>query len=106
MKNNAAFTLVYTLYLIQLFIVMLLYPGSTIVMLALGFELVTNCPLIVNAAFLSVVCLVYCIIQISSWNAYRKLIVNKVLILVLGFLTTYVFIASSVFIVETILKGR
>jgi hypothetical protein len=75
-------------------------------MLALGFELVTNCPLLVNAAFLSVICLLFCIIQISAWTTYRKLIVSKVLILVLGLLTTYVFIATSVLIVEDITKGR
>lgn len=106
MKNNTAFTLVYTLYLLQLFIVTILYPGSTVLMLALGFELVTDCPLLVNAAFLSLICLVYCIVQISSWNTYKKLIVSKLLIIVMGILTTYVFGATSVFLIQMLIKGK
>lgn len=106
MKNNTAFTLVYTLYLLQLFVVTILYPGSTVLMLALGFELVTDCPLLVNAAFLSLICLMYCIVQISSWNTYKKLIVSKLLIIVMGVLTTYVFVATSVFLVKMLIKGK
>ncbi|XP_062583461.1 uncharacterized protein LOC134245205 [Saccostrea cucullata] len=102
MRNNTAFTMVYALYILQLFVVMVLYPGSTIMMLALGFELVTSCPLLVNAGLLSLACLLYCILQISSWQTHKKLIVSKILILLFGFLTVYVFIATSVLIVEDI----
>ncbi|XP_061180308.1 uncharacterized protein LOC133188841 [Saccostrea echinata] len=102
MRNSTAFTLLYTLYILQLFVVMVLYPGSTIMMLALGFELVTSCPLLANAALLSLACLLYCILQISSWDTHKKLIVSKILILLFGFLTVYVFIATSVLIVEDI----
>lgn len=105
MRNNTAFTLLYALYILQLFIAMLLYPGFTIMMLALGVEFVTECPYLVVLGFFSVTCLVFCIIQISTWTTYRKLIVSKLLILILGLLTTFVFISTSVLIVGNITKG-
>ncbi|XP_048755154.2 uncharacterized protein LOC125666075 [Ostrea edulis] len=104
MRNNTAFTLLYALYILQLFIAMLLYPGFTIMMLALGVEFVTECPYLVVLGFFSVTCLVFCIIQISTWTTYRKLIVSKLLILILGLLTTFVFISTSVLIVGNITK--
>ncbi|KAK3102653.1 hypothetical protein FSP39_012917 [Pinctada imbricata] len=100
MKRNTCFTLLYTLYILQLFIVMILYPGSTIMMLALGFELVTSCPLLANVGFLTALILIYCFVLISSWNPTRKLIVSKLLMIGLGALTLYIFVATAIVIAE------
>lgn len=106
MKNNTAFTVLYTLYFLQLSIVTILCPGSTLLMLSFLVKLVAGIPLIVNAAVLWAICLAYCIVQISSLTAYKKLVLSKLLTLVLGILTTYVFVATSVYIVQMVIKGN
>lgn len=106
MKNNTAFTVLYTLYFLQLSIVMILCPGSTLLMLSFLVALVAGIPLIVNAAVLWAICLAYCIVQISSLTAYKKLVLSKLFTLVLGILTTYVFVATSVYIVQMVIKDN
>lgn len=106
MKNNTAFTVVYTLYFLQLFIVTIIGPGTTLLMLSFFVNLVTGFPIIVNAAVLSAICLAYCIVQISSLTSYKKLIFTKLLILAMGILITYVFVTASVYLVQMISKGN
>lgn len=106
MKNNTAFTVVYTLYFLQLSIVTILCPGSSLLMLSYLVELVTGFPLIANVAVLSAICFAYCIVQISSLTSYTKLIFSKLSTLVLGILTMYAIVATSVYIVQTISKGN
>lgn len=48
MKNNTAFTVVYTLYFLQLSIATILCPGSTLLMLSFLVELLAGITLIVN----------------------------------------------------------
>lgn len=106
MKNNTAFTVVYTLYFLQLFIVTIIGPGTTLLMLSFFVNLVTGFPIIVNAAVLSAICLAYCIVQISSLTSYKKLVFTKLLILAMGILITYVFVTASVYLVQMISTGN
>lgn len=104
MKNNTAFTVLYTLYFLQLSIVTIFCPGTTLLMLSFLVEYVDGFPITVNATVLSAICLTYCIVQISSLTPYKKLVLSKLLTLVLGILTTYAFVATSVYIVQMIIK--
>lgn len=106
MKNNTAFTVLYTLYFLQLSIVTILCPGTTLLMMSFLVEYVDGFPITVNATVLSAICLTYCIVQISSLTPYKKLVLSKLLTLVLGILTTYAFVATSVYIVQMIIKGN
>ncbi|CAG2216112.1 CHS1 [Mytilus edulis] len=45
LSTNDAFSVLYALYLVEIFLIMVLYPGSTIVMMCLGLELATGAPI-------------------------------------------------------------
>lgn len=45
-------------------------------------------------------------VQISSLTAYKKLVLGKLLMLVLGILTTYAFVATSVDFAQMVIKGN
>lgn len=106
MKNNTAFTVVYTLYFLLLFIVQILCPGTILLMMSFLVKLVTGFPITVNAAILSAICLVYCIVQLSYVTSYKKMVFTKLLILAVGILTMYIVVAASVYLVQGISKGN
>lgn len=106
MKNNTAFTVVYTLYFLLLFIVQILCPGTILLLMSFLVKLVTGFPITVNAAILSAICLVYCIVQLSYVTSYKKMVFTKLLILAMGILTMYVVVAASVYLVQGISKGN
>lgn len=95
--------IMYTLYFLQLFIMTILCPVSTLLMLSFLVKLVAGIPLIVNAIVLWAICLAYCIFQISSLTEF---VLSKLLTLIFGILTTSVFVATSVYIVQMVIKGN
>lgn len=95
--------IMYTLYFLQLSIMTILCPVSTLLMLSFLVKLVAGIPLIVNAAVLWAICLAYCIVQISSLTEF---VLSKLLTLIVGILTTSVFVATSVYIVQMVIQGN
>ncbi|CAC5389812.1 CHS1 [Mytilus coruscus] len=105
LSTNDAFSVLYALYLLQLFLIMLLYPGSTIVMLCLGLELATGAPLIVVTPVIVAIVFAYCLMLLSEVASTVQLIITKSLIIVFGAGTVYIFVASTVIIFKDLAKG-
>lgn len=104
--KNDAFSVLYSLYLLQLFLIMLLYPGSTIVMLCLGLELATGAPLIIVTPVVVVVIFGYCMILLSLYSSSTQMIVTKILVLIFGAGTVYIFGSTSYIIFKDLAIGN
>jgi len=86
---------------------MVLYPGSTIMMLSLGLELASGIPLIVVTPVFSLVVLGYCLLLLSDQvSSTVQLTLSKILILLLGLGTSYVFIATAIIIFNDLYEGN
>ncbi|KAJ8313553.1 LOW QUALITY PROTEIN: hypothetical protein KUTeg_008114 [Tegillarca granosa] len=102
MVSNNAFTFIYVVYLIQLFLIMILYPGSTIIMLSLGLELASGLPLIIATPVLAFVPVFYCVILMYNIRQDIEVTIAKLLIFILGAGTLYIFTATSVIVVRDV----
>ncbi|XP_052094822.1 chitin synthase chs-2-like isoform X2 [Mytilus californianus] len=105
LSTNDAFSVLYALYLLELFLIMLLYPGSTIVMMSLGLELATGAPLIVVTPVIVAIVVAYCLMLLNEVVPTVQLIITKMLIMVLGAGTVYIFVISTVIIFKDLAKG-
>lgn len=106
MARNNAFTFIYIVYLIQLFLIMILYPGSTIIMLSLGLELASGLPLIIATPVLAFVPVFYCVILMHKVRPDIEITIAKLLIFILGVGTLYIFTATSVIVVRDVYDGE
>ncbi|XP_060086210.1 uncharacterized protein LOC132565583 [Ylistrum balloti] len=104
MTSNSVFSLTYVLYLIQLFLIMVLYPGATVMMLSLGLELGSGIPLFAITPTFYILIVGYSIILIKDIPASVQLVISKVLIILLGLGTLYVFGSTSVIIVKALIQ--
>ncbi|VDI71313.1 chitin synthase [Mytilus galloprovincialis] len=104
LSTNDAFSYLYAFYLLQLFLIMLLYPGSTIVMLCLGLELASGAPLIIVTPVIVAIVFAYCLMLLSEVESTVQLIITKILIIVFGAGTCYIFVASTTIIFEDLAK--
>ncbi|CAC5389821.1 CHS1 [Mytilus coruscus] len=105
LSTNDAFSVLYVLYLLQLFLIMLLYPGSTIVMMSIGLELATGAPLIVVTPVIVAIAFAYCLMLLSEVASTVQLIITKILIMVFGAGTVYTFVVYTVIIFKDLAKG-
>ncbi|XP_063421659.1 uncharacterized protein LOC134706559 [Mytilus trossulus] len=104
-STNDAFSYLYAFYLLQLFLIMLLYPGSTIVMLCLGLELASGAPLVIVTPVIVAIVFAYCLMLLSEVKSTVQLIITKILIMVFGAGTCYIFVASTVIIFKDLAEG-
>ncbi|XP_063399499.1 chitin synthase chs-2-like [Mytilus trossulus] len=89
-STNDAFSVLFVLYLLQLFLTKLLYPGITIVTLCYGLELATGAPLIIVAPVIVAIVLVYCLMLLSRVPSTIQLVITKMLIIIFGAGTVYI----------------
>ncbi|XP_033762780.1 uncharacterized protein LOC117344218 [Pecten maximus] len=104
MTLNSAFSLTYVLYVVQLFIIMVLYPGATVMMLSLGLELGSGIPLFAITPTFYLLIVGYSIVLVKDIPASVQLVISKVLIIVLGLGTLFVFGSTSVIIVQALIQ--
>lgn len=106
MVRNTTFTLFYVVYLLQMFLIMILYPGSTIIMLALGLELVSGIPLVAIVPIFFMCVVTYAGILVSNRKVHVQILLSKVLTIVLGLLTVFVFVSAAIFMAEHFHEGN
>ncbi|XP_069101066.1 uncharacterized protein [Argopecten irradians] len=103
-SHNSAFSLTYALYQIQLFFIMILYPGATVIMLSLGLELGSGIPLFAIAPTFFLLIVGYSILLVKDVPSSVQLVASKVLIIVLGLGTLFAFGSTSVIIMKALIQ--
>ncbi|OWF55491.1 Chitin synthase 2 [Mizuhopecten yessoensis] len=104
MTINSAFSLTYVLYVVQLFLIMVLYPGATVMMLSLGLELGSGLPLVAITPTFYLLIVGYSIVLVKDISASVQLVICKLLIVVLGVGTLYVFGSTAVIIMQALIN--
>ncbi|XP_063420412.1 uncharacterized protein LOC134705620 [Mytilus trossulus] len=105
LSTNDAFSVLYAFFLVEIFLIMVLYPGSTIVMMCLGLELATGVSVIFATPVTVAIVVAYCLMLLSKVSPTVQLIMTKILIMVFGAGTVYVFVASTVIIFKDLAEG-
>ena len=101
-STNDPFSVLFVLYLLQLFLTKLLYPGITIVTLCYGLELAPGAPLIIVAPVIVAIVLAYCLMLLSRVPSTIQLVITKMLIIIFGAGTVYI----SVIVFKDLAYGR
>ncbi|KAK7109660.1 hypothetical protein V1264_013661 [Littorina saxatilis] len=104
MRSNGCFSFIYSLYLMQLFIIVIFSPGTTVVMLTVGVELLTGAPYHITTPVMSMVFVVYgllcCVLSPSM-----QIRITKISIVVLGLSMSAVVIAAGVYVLIDMFKS-
>lgn len=105
LRNNHCFTFMYIVYMLQLFIIILLSPGSTVIMLTAGMDMVFGISFVY---FTPAVCAALIIYAILCMNVHTKLqtMITAVLMFALGVSMSCVVIGGVVFVVKDLIKGK
>jgi ribose/xylose/arabinose/galactoside ABC-type transport system permease subunit len=104
-KNNSCFSLVYCLYLLQLFSLVVLAPGSTIAILAIGLDLLLELPFTIVTSIMTYVLLVYVAICCQKAPPVSPGVATKLLTAVFGVTSVFVVVGIMVLIARDLVKG-
>lgn len=101
-RMNACFSIAYVLYLMQLFFITIISPGSTVIMITAGLDMVFNLNFIGLTISLSVIIMFYafvCLYAHSKFQTHATL----VFALLLGTAITCVFVGGAIFVIADII---
>ncbi|KAL8586378.1 hypothetical protein ACOMHN_022993 [Nucella lapillus] len=104
MRSNGCFSFMYALYLVQLFIIVIFSPGTTVVMLTVGVELLTGAPYHVTTPVLAMVFVLYGL-ACCLLSPKVQIRVTKVAIVVVGLSMAAVVIAAGVYVLIDMIKA-
>ncbi|XP_036362449.1 chitin synthase chs-2-like isoform X1 [Octopus sinensis] len=102
-RHNACFTAMYIIYLVQLFLIVIISPGSTIIMITAGLDMVFGITFVVPSILVCLLLLVYmciCMFAPSKIQTY----VTIFLIFIFGTAISCVFIGGAVYIIKDIIR--
>ena len=103
-RQNACFSLVYILYLLQLFVIVFLSPGSTVVMLTVGLDMLLGLPFYVSTPIVSTLLILYGVFCMRM-SSQSQILLTKVTMMVLGVVMSVVVIGAAVFVVRDVVSG-
>ncbi|GAB1603586.1 chitin synthase chs-2-like, partial [Argonauta hians] len=103
LRHNPCFTAMYILYLIQLFLIVIISPGSTIIMIMAGLDMVFHITFLYPTIFMCILVLLYmivCMLAPSKIQTY----VTIVFMCVYGLAISSVFIGGAIYIIKDIIR--
>ncbi|KAL5017547.1 hypothetical protein ScPMuIL_007136 [Solemya velum] len=103
-RNNNCFSVAFSVYLLQLFFITLLAPGSTILMLAIGFDFIFHIETYVTAPIIIVLILAYTGVCVSDVRPKIMEHVTKWFMVFAGIAGSIVIIGSGYFVTADILR--
>lgn len=104
-QKNDSFSIAYILYMLQMFIIVLLSPASTVIILAGGLDIVYGLPFQIMCPLFGVIILIYALICILGGQKTQTR-VTFALTIITGLAMLLVVIGGSVYIIHDILAGK
>ncbi|KAK7496323.1 hypothetical protein BaRGS_00012488, partial [Batillaria attramentaria] len=104
MRSNGCFSFMYAVYLVQLFIIVVFSPGTTVVMLTVGVELLTGAPYHITTPVMSMVFVLYGL-MCCLLSPEVQVRVTKCAIVVLGLSMAAVVIGAGVYVLIDMIKS-
>ncbi|ESP04301.1 hypothetical protein LOTGIDRAFT_136430 [Lottia gigantea] len=101
-RSNGCFSMIYVFYLLQLFFIVFLSPGSTIIMLTVGLDVLIKVPFVIITPMVVALFVLYGVlcVQLSSQS---QITLTKVFMLILGLSMICVVVGAAVFVVHDII---
>lgn len=101
-RHNACFSIAYVLYLMQLFLITVISPGSTVIMITAGLNMIFDLNFIGLTISLSVIILFYTVVCIYAHSKFQTYI-TLMLTWLLGAAITCIFVGGAIFVTADII---
>ncbi|XP_041365297.1 uncharacterized protein LOC121380520 [Gigantopelta aegis] len=101
-RQNSCFSFVYILYLLQLFIIVFLSPGSTVVMMTVGLDMLLGLAFYISTPIVSALLILYGVFCMRM-SSQSQILLTKVTMMVLGVVMSVVVIGAAVFVVRDVI---
>ncbi|XP_050418787.1 chitin synthase chs-1 isoform X1 [Patella vulgata] len=98
-RSNGCFSLIYVLYLLQLFFIVFLSPGSTVVMLTVGLEMLINAPFIILTPIIVVLFIAYGILCVRL-SSPSQIQLTKFCMVILGLSMSCVVVGAAIYVIR------
>ena len=105
-KNNDTFSFLYVIYILQLFLFIMIYPGLAVVVLCFGLKLSSGTRLVISAPVTVTLFIIYCMLLLSNMSSIVQMIATKMLIIIFGTISICVFVSSTIIVFSDLVKGN